>query len=116
MSNVIRFPLGSTLRHNLAEAQERKAETDRQQSVVYHIYTEDKREAVGPLIRRYFPCATLYTATGIWHGETERALVIEIVADANALQSIVFLVGDIKAVLEQSAVLLAWWPANSLLV
>ena len=116
MSNVIRFPLGSTLRHNLAEAQERKA-AQQPLSFVYRIYTEDKPGVeFWPLIRRYFDGATLTVGTGLWLSQVERSLVIEIVTETDRLQDIVFLAGDIKERAQQSAVLVTWHRVHSLLV
>lgn len=49
-------------------------------TTVYRLYTED-RPNLRAIIARYFDAATMFHADGLWHGATEPAAIIEIVAD-----------------------------------
>ena len=100
----------------LAREQERKALNA---AIVYRLYTEDTVGVVptplSGLIVRYFPGASIfYGVLGIWEGQIEKAVVIEILATSADLQSIIHLAGDIKVQNRQSSVLVTWQSISRL--
>ena len=126
----------------LAQEQERKAESDKacqcwqyhvqpcirpdckrqskdqSNAVLYRLYTEDIADdgnsGLELLVSRYFKGATIYATTGLWLGNRESGLVVEIIATAADLQAIVHLAGDIKVQNHQSSVLVTWAPVSRL--
>jgi hypothetical protein len=47
---------------------------------LYRIYTEDKnRQAVEELTRKSFPSFTVFSGKGVWNGNSEPCLVIELI-------------------------------------
>lgn len=100
----------------LARAQEAHAAIEsRNPSVVYRLYTEDKPN-VRELVSRYFDGATILFARGLWQGQTEDSVVIEIVALKSDLQKVVHLAGDIREVNQQTAVFMTYQTVKSLLI
>lgn len=78
---------------------------------LYRVYTEDKAsdETLSAMVARYFPGATIYRGIGLdsrTQDAAEHAVIIEIVtSEANALQRILDLAGDIRVRFEQISVL-----------
>ena len=104
----------SSLTRNLAAAQERHAASlQNNTAIVWRLYTEH-RGNLTMLVSRYFSGATLIAAQGLWQGLVELSTVIEIVGTGADLQNIVFLVGDIKVVNNQSSVLVTYAPVSRL--
>ena len=100
------------LTRKLAEAQELHAQD---QTVIFRLYTEHRDNLVD-LTRRYFDGATFYFGVGIYKGGIETARIIEIVGKLADLQNVVHLAGDIRELNSQSAVLVAWHKATSIVV
>ena len=102
------------LTRKLASAQESHAVSSRATvtpSIVYRIYTEFYPNLVD-LTLRYFAGSTHYFGNGVYEGNIESAGVIEVIADLDALQSIVHLAGDIKEVNRQDSVLVTYAPVT----
>jgi hypothetical protein len=51
-------------------------------TAVYRFYTE-RKDNLAELTCRYFDGATLLHATGIWKGDTESSIVIEVIATSS---------------------------------
>src|ERR1035437_7694529 len=102
----------------LAYNQEHKQSKDQSNAVLYRLYTEDIADdgnsGLELLVSRYFKGATIYATTGLWLGNRESGLVVEIIATAADLQAIVHLAGDIKVQNHQSSVLVTWAPVSRL--
>lgn len=92
---------------SLAEAQERAASIKRQSAVLYRLYTEDKGNALA-LTSRYFKGATKLDAIGLYEGQREHSVIIEVLGTIDDLQTIVHLAGDIRQRNSQSSVLVTW--------
>ena len=95
-----------------------RAKQDQNTAIVYRLYTEDIADdgnsGLELLVSRYFKGATIYATTGLWLGNRESGLVVEIIATAADLQAIVHLAGDIKVQNHQSSVLVTWAPVSRL--
>lgn len=107
----------SSLTRSLSTAQDppaRKVEA----AMVYRIYFGYTVQYAGELliniVSRYFDGATFIHATGIWKGEKENSIVVEVVTDNR--QAIYNLAGDIRVLFGQSAVLITWQPVSSFLL
>ena len=105
---------------SVSEAQERSVELKRKttqrtlsQSRVYRIYTEN-RPNIDCIVSRYFVGFTRVNAIGFYENVQEPAVIIEIIASADALQDIVNLAGDIKYVNAQESVLITWSDVSML--
>jgi len=105
--------LDSSLSKRLADAQEAHAN----RATVYRLYTEDVARpdsqfltqfSTVQLIARYFPSATLTHADGLWEGQREASLIIEIIGETADRQRVFDLAGDIRIVNRQTAVLITW--------
>lgn len=77
---------------------------------VFKLYTEDK--PVVRLVSGYFEGASLHHVTGIWQGNVEAGLVIEILAPYSSRKLALKLAADIALQNEQSAVLVTWHNAR----
>lgn len=108
----------SSLTRSLTEAQEQHAARQQAATQTYRIYLGYTPPYSGPtlldIVSRYFDGATFIHATGIWRGEKEDSVIVEIVTDNR--QSIFFLAGDLRTVFGQSAVLITWQPVSSFLL
>lgn len=103
----------STITRAMTTAQENHA--IRNSGRTFRIYTENVPDFdYLPVINRYFVGATLYAGQGVWHGNGEPSLVIEIVGGIEDLQRITNLAGDIRQLAGQSLVLVSWSKSNSL--
>lgn len=102
----------------LARNQELKQSKDQSNAVLYRLYTEDVADdgnsGLELLVGRYFPGATIYATFGLWQGSRESGLVVEIIATAADLQTIVHVAGDIKVQNHQSSVLVTWQSISRL--
>lgn len=96
----------------LAREQEHKAGNT---AVSFRLYTEDYPN-LREITAQYFSGFTLIPTEGNWEGVSENAVIIEVVGVHSDLQTIVHLAGDIRAVNNQTAVLVTWTPTSSLLV
>lgn len=77
----------------------------------FRIYTENvwDRYELADVVSRYFAGATIVSGLfGLWHGELEDSVVIEIAGEPSDLQGIVNLAGDIKELGRQTSVLVTW--------
>jgi hypothetical protein len=74
----------------------------------YRIYTEDiNRDKIVKIISNWFNGFTLFEGTGYWKGVSERALVIEIIADDEDEKDIAAMAGEIQSVNTQESVLVS---------
>jgi hypothetical protein len=114
----------STLTRKLADSQERAATVlDSRESsavfdglvfeslpTVFKIYTEDNH--VVNLLTRYFDAATLHHVTGVYNGNVEAGLVIEILAPYSARKRVLALASDIVSAYAQFEALITWTNAQ----
>jgi hypothetical protein len=110
---------GNWDKHALANSQGQSNGRKPLTTVAYRLFTEDAdalRDSLVKLVSRYFEGATITYGIGLWQGVTERAAVIDIIGNANDLQAIVNLAGDIRFVHGQTAVLVTWHSLNTLTV
>lgn len=73
-------------------------------SAVYRIYTETRDNLV-QLVSRYFEGATLYSAVGLWEGQTEPSTTVEIIGVPSDRTRVLQLARAILQVNAQSSVL-----------
>lgn len=78
--------------------------------MLYRICTEDKdpgtRERIARIVRETFECFSIWQGVGYWQRQSERSLMVEIETfDIDAGLQITRIARDIKAALEQEAVL-----------
>ena len=105
---------------NLALAQEQHAEGrngghDTVARVLFSLYTEDKnRETIIMLVCRRFNGATFTYTDGLWKGQVEQSVRIDVLSDFGALAAILQLADDIKVRNGQSAVLVTWHRVSTL--
>jgi hypothetical protein len=79
----------------------------------YRIYTEDiNREKIVKIISNWFDGFTLFEGTGYWNGINEAALVIEIIAEDEDMESIAVIAKKIKSVNRQESVLVSKTEVN----
>lgn len=71
---------------------------------LFRIHTEDLPGFV-PLVSRYFTGATLTPVTGIWKGNVEAAMVIELVQPYRERANVLKLAEDIRRTNKQEAVM-----------
>lgn len=82
---------------------------------MYHIYTEDtNRAGIETILARHFDAYTLLSARGVWRGQAEDSLVIEL--DGVAREDVEQAAREIKAANSQQAVLVAEIAATTFLV
>ena len=76
--------------------------------MIYKLYTEDKnRDKIIEIVSNYFDGFTVYPATGLYKGQKEASLVIEIAVKAaayDAEQSVWFIIKKIKQANNQESV------------
>lgn len=83
---------------------------------LYRLFTENKNRAeLEKLVSEHFSGFTLYNATGYWHKQKEKSLIIEIVAD-DVDANITTLAEAIKVINKQEAVLIQTIQNNQWLV
>ena len=109
---------------NLALAQERHAERarsnkhdehDSAERMLFSLYTEDKnRETIIMLVCRRFNGATFTYTDGLWKGQVEQSVRIDVLSDFGAFATILQLADDIKVRNGQSAVLVTWHRVSTL--
>lgn len=75
------------------------------QPTLFRLHTEDVSGFATLLARRGFDAATIIPATGIWKGNIEGAVIIELVQPASARENVLQLAEDIRAAHKQEAVL-----------
>lgn len=81
------------------------------EATLFRIYTEDF-PVVG-LVSKYFQGATLFHPTGIWNGNVESALIIEIVGSFSDRNNVVALAADIALANKQEVVMVTWQNART---
>lgn len=97
----------------LAIAQEHHAH-HHSQATIFRLYTEHVADFdYSTLVARYFPGATIYATTGLYGGQTEPGLVIEVSADLRDIQRAFDLAGDIRVACAQTSVLVTWAKVNA---
>lgn len=79
-------------------------------ATVYRIYTEDK-PVVG-IVCKYFDGASIFHPTGVWKGQVEAGLVVEIVDTFDARAKVVMLAAEIADTFAQDMVLLTWQSSH----
>lgn len=83
-------------------------------ATTFRIYTEDTLQPFAPFLQRFgFDGATIYSATGVWQGTTERSAVLEIIAPYARRVDVVRMAAAIAAEHNQTAVLLTWANART---
>lgn len=82
--------------------------------MLYRLYTEDKnRETVKEIVSKYFDGYTLLSGEGVWKGNEEKSLVIEIYTlDHNAEHVIQKIADEIEIRNEQESVLVVSLPTS----
>jgi len=90
--------------------------------MIIRICTENKNRAqVGIEVDKYFDCYSLFQGRGMWKGQVEPSLLIEIAVDAKADHTIaraaaLELADDIKILNTQEAVLVQFLPSEHVMV
>lgn len=85
--------------------------------MLYRLFTENQNyEQVKKLVSKHFVGATLIKAEGIWQGESEHSLIIEILADDKCEQQIRQLCYAIKKLNQQDKILVQIIECDSKLV
>ena len=90
--------------------------------MIIRICTENKNRAqVGMEVDKYFNCYSLFQGVGMWNGQVEHSLLIEIAVDANANHTTaraaaLELADDIKILNKQEAVLVEFLPSENVMV
>ena len=85
--------------------------------MLYRLFTENKNyEQVKNLIREIFVSATIIKAEGLWQGESEHSLIIEVLADDKCEQQIRQLCYNIKKLNQQDKILVQRIESDSKLV
>jgi len=93
--------------------------------MIIRICTENKnREQVRIEVDKYFDCYSLFQGVGMWNGQVEHSLLIEIAMDANADQTdhtiaraaALELADDIKILNNQEAVLVEFLQSENVMV
>lgn len=99
--------------HSMARAQEAHARArtapdvapaDASRDVTWRLYTED-RSTVPSIVADYFDGATMFTATGLWKGQTEQSVVVEVIAPITSRARIIAVARRIIELNNQEAVL-----------
>lgn len=112
----------SSLTRNLAAAQDIGGETSspafNAAKTLYRLYTQFLPDVdVRSIVQRYFAGATLYYGVGLdarTRDAAEESLTIEIVSSLpDALQSVLFLAGDLRIVGKQISVLVTVQPIRT---
>ena len=90
--------------------------------MLIRICTEHKNRAqVGIEVDKYFDCYSLFQGVGMWKGQIEQSLLIEIAVDAKADHTIaraaaLELADDIKILNKQEAVLVEFLQSENVMV
>jgi len=90
--------------------------------MLIRICTENKNRAqVGLLVDKYFNCYSLFQGVGMWNGQVEHSLLIEIAVDDTddepmAKTAALDLAREIKFLNEQEAVLIEFVPSENVMV
>lgn len=78
---------------------------------IYRIYTQDI-ESVRNYVQEHFESCTIISTLGVWKGEPERAIIIEVILDAKSSsdyvqhdEQIIYACKTIKTLGKQEAVL-----------
>ena len=88
--------------------------------MLIRICTENKNRAqVGIEVGKYFDGYSLFQGVGMWKGQVEHSLLIEIAVDTNhtiARAAALALANDIKILNKQEAVLVEFLPSENVMV
>ena len=88
--------------------------------MIIRICTENKnRGQVVIEVDKYFDCYSLFQGVGMWNGQIEHSLLIEIAVDTNhtiARAAALALANDIKILNKQEAVLVEFLPSENVMV
>lgn len=112
----------SSLTRSLIKAQEQHAATQKLKPTTgyYRLYVGSDYDALltqdyaFDLVSRYFDGATFTPALGLWKGNKEYFLVIDIITDDR--QNVFNLAGDLRVRFGQQAVLIVWSAVSSFLL
>lgn len=80
-------------------------------AVIYRLYTERLPNVRG-LVASFVDCATLIPALGLFDGQAEESIIVEVISDATALVTMLTLAEHIRAVNAQTSVLVVWTDAT----
>lgn len=84
---------------------------------LFRLYTENKNvPLIKEILDEHLESYTVFFCMGVWHGEKEQSLVIEILGPSAWRQKIEGLEAKIRTALEQQAVLLTETPCQAALV
>lgn len=74
--------------------------------MMFRVFTEDvNRPKIEAIAGKFFPAFTMMPAQGIWNGQKENSLVIEVIGDKNLEEPVNLMAQEIKLANRQESVL-----------